>query len=79
MAQKFRRFPFFLISVDPQYGHCTVDDLNSSLYYATPIFVIPFNTLLHLSATWYQYCFDWLTLNRDLFASYKASLGYIWA
>jgi len=23
--------------------------------------------------------FDWLTLNRDLFASYKASLGYIWA
>ena len=22
--------------------------------------------------------FDWLTLNRDLFASYKASLGYIW-
>jgi len=23
--------------------------------------------------------FDWLSLNRDLFASYKASLGYIWA
>jgi hypothetical protein len=23
--------------------------------------------------------FDWLTLNRDLFASYKASFGYIWA
>lgn len=23
--------------------------------------------------------FDWLTLNLDLFASYKASLGYIWA
>lgn len=23
--------------------------------------------------------FDWLTLNRDLFAAYKASLGYIWA
>jgi Transposase DDE domain len=23
--------------------------------------------------------FDWLTLNRDLFAFYKASLGYIWA
>lgn len=23
--------------------------------------------------------FDWLTLNRNLFASYKASLGYIWA
>ncbi len=22
--------------------------------------------------------FDWLTINRDLFASYKASLGYIW-
>ena len=22
--------------------------------------------------------FDWLTLNRDLFASYKARLGYIW-
>jgi hypothetical protein len=23
--------------------------------------------------------FDWLTLNHDLFAFYKASLGYIWA
>ncbi|NDJ26133.1 IS701 family transposase, partial [Nostoc sp. B(2019)] len=23
--------------------------------------------------------FDWLTLNRDLFTAYKASLGYIWA
>ena len=23
--------------------------------------------------------FDWLILNRDLFAAYKASLGYIWA
>jgi SRSO17 transposase len=23
--------------------------------------------------------FDWLTLNRDVFAAYKASLGYIWA
>jgi SRSO17 transposase len=23
--------------------------------------------------------FDWLTLHRDLFAAYKASLGYIWA
>jgi len=23
--------------------------------------------------------FDWLTLNRDLFASYKASFGYVWA
>jgi hypothetical protein len=23
--------------------------------------------------------FDWLTLHRDLFVSYKASLGYIWA
>ncbi|MEH2177852.1 MAG: IS701 family transposase, partial [Nostoc sp.] len=23
--------------------------------------------------------FHWLTLNRDLFAAYKASLGYIWA
>ena len=23
--------------------------------------------------------FDWLTLNRDLFAFSKASLGYIWA
>lgn len=23
--------------------------------------------------------FDWLTLNRDLFAAYKASLGYIWS
>jgi len=23
--------------------------------------------------------FNWLTLNLDLFASYKASLGYIWA
>jgi hypothetical protein len=23
--------------------------------------------------------FEELTLNRDLFASYKASLGYIWA
>ncbi|MEH2178638.1 WD40 repeat domain-containing protein, partial [Nostoc sp.] len=22
--------------------------------------------------------FDWLTLNRDLFAAYKTSLGYIW-
>ncbi|MEH2306464.1 hypothetical protein, partial [Nostoc sp.] len=30
-------FPFLRISVDSQYGHCTVDDLNSSLYYATPI------------------------------------------
>lgn len=29
-------FPFFRIFVDSQYGHCTVDDLNSSLYYATP-------------------------------------------
>ncbi|MEH2462496.1 MAG: hypothetical protein V7K23_01665 [Nostoc sp.] len=23
--------------------------------------------------------FDWLTVHRDLFAAYKASLGYIWA
>ena len=23
--------------------------------------------------------FDWLTLNRDVFASYKASLGFVWA
>jgi hypothetical protein len=23
--------------------------------------------------------FDWLTHNRDVFAAYKASLGYIWA
>jgi hypothetical protein len=23
--------------------------------------------------------FDWLTDNRDVFASYKASLGFIWA
>lgn len=23
--------------------------------------------------------FDWLTLNRDVFAAYKASLGFIWA
>jgi SRSO17 transposase len=23
--------------------------------------------------------FDWLSLNRDLFASYKASFGYVWA
>ncbi|WP_158680515.1 hypothetical protein [Nostoc sp. 'Lobaria pulmonaria (5183) cyanobiont'] len=23
--------------------------------------------------------FDWLTYNRDVFAAYKASLGYIWA
>lgn len=22
---------------------------------------------------------DWLNLNRDVFAAYKASLGYIWA
>jgi len=28
--------PFFLISVDLQYEHCTVQSLNSSLYYATP-------------------------------------------
>lgn len=28
--------PFFLISVDLQYKHCTVQHLNSSLYYATP-------------------------------------------
>ncbi|MEH2082892.1 MAG: hypothetical protein V7K89_23810 [Nostoc sp.] len=28
--------PFFLISVDSQYGQCTVEHLNSSLYYATP-------------------------------------------
>ena len=27
-----------------------------------------------------SFCFfNWLTLNRDLFAAYKASLGYIWA
>ncbi|MEH1835049.1 MAG: phospholipase D-like domain-containing protein [Nostoc sp.] len=31
-----QQVPFFLISVDPQYGHCTVEHLNSSLYYATP-------------------------------------------
>lgn len=29
-------FPFFVISVDPQYGYCTVDYLNLSLYYVTP-------------------------------------------
>jgi hypothetical protein len=23
--------------------------------------------------------FDWLNLNRDVFAAYKASLGFIWA
>jgi hypothetical protein len=23
--------------------------------------------------------FDWLTHNRDVFAAYKASLGFIWA
>ena len=23
--------------------------------------------------------FDWLTVHRDLFAAYKASLGFIWA
>lgn len=23
--------------------------------------------------------FDWLTFNRDVFAAYKASLGFIWA
>ncbi|PMB03015.1 hypothetical protein CEN49_24315, partial [Fischerella thermalis CCMEE 5273] len=23
--------------------------------------------------------FDWLTLHRDVFAAYKASLGFIWA
>lgn len=34
-----RRLPFFLISVDSQYGHCTVYDLNSSLHYATPIYL----------------------------------------
>ncbi|CDN10829.1 hypothetical protein RintRC_7361 [Richelia intracellularis] len=28
--------PFFLILVDLQYGQCTVEHLNSSLYYATP-------------------------------------------
>ncbi|WP_369806396.1 COP23 domain-containing protein [Cylindrospermopsis raciborskii] len=28
--------PFFLILEDPQFGQCTVDYLNSYLYYATP-------------------------------------------
>jgi hypothetical protein len=23
--------------------------------------------------------FDWLTQNRDVFAAYKASLGFVWA
>ena len=32
------RLPFFLISVDSQYGHCIVENPNSSLYYATPKF-----------------------------------------
>jgi Transposase DDE domain len=30
------------------------------------------------TAMYYRF-FDWLTLNRDLFAAYKASLGYILA
>ncbi|GAA6621616.1 hypothetical protein NUACC26_074360 [Scytonema sp. NUACC26] len=30
------RLPFFRISVDSQYGHCTVENPKSSLYYATP-------------------------------------------
>jgi hypothetical protein len=37
-----RRFPFFLISVALQYGHCIVLDLNSSLYYATPFVCFKF-------------------------------------
>ncbi|MEH2450853.1 hypothetical protein, partial [Nostoc sp.] len=31
------RLPFFLISVDLQYGQCTVVNPHSSLYYATPL------------------------------------------
>ncbi|MBN3893793.1 MAG: hypothetical protein HWQ41_00335, partial [Nostoc sp. NOS(2021)] len=52
----------------------------SFLFAPFPIDLNTFTEALEAFRTAMSYrFFDWLTLNRDVFAAYKASLGFIWA